>query len=106
MDKTCVRESCWVGSAESRKDRVYLGSMEHSRGYSLCESAAKNAVYRFGGQRVILAVNLPENMQKLARADEDCEEYEGTRDWRKCLQLRGTVAIKGTIPPKYIEVLR
>ncbi len=114
------REHNW--GIESFPDRVYLGS---TYGITLpkCDDAAEEAAEKFGGKKVILQVRLPSTFTKYAVADEDfSDEYleeaieacEGEgfskeacskRDnaWLLSLLQEGSIAVKTTIPPKYIK---
>ncbi len=123
VDRTCVRESCWVGKDESQDNLVYLAV----RGQDHCTLAAENAVERVGGKPIVLHVQLPNSFVRFAEPDEDwlssdtytsedCRKefnangYDGDKicsshefEWAASLMQHGTVGIRRTISPKYIK---
>lgn len=81
----------------SLKDRLYLCS---ENGIGAAKFAANSACSKYGGNPIIISVNMEDLNENLLCPDEDSKK----KTWQESLGITGCIAYKGNISPEKINI--
>jgi len=87
-----TENSVYEGNLISNGELVYLARRE------VAEGAADLALEKFGGERMVVQVQVQVDVNNLTE-DEDVKKIWGSTGWKESLRLNGTCAYKGQVNP-------